>query len=759
MLHYILQVVAFQLGFLIIYDVFLRKETFFNWNRAYLLITALLSILIPFIKIERIKTIMPEAFVIRLPEVIIGTVSETNTLHPDVTNVAGITVQPEPVSYWTIVLISGMCIATVILIIKIINLLVLASKHPKRWKNNLLIIKLLNSNAAFSFFHYVFLGEHIKPEDQASILEHETVHVEQKHTLDLLFFELLRIVFWFNPLVYMYQNRIATLHEYIADANAVKNQSKVQYYNNLLAQVFETQQFSFVNPFFKQSLIKKRIVMLSKTKSKQINSLKYVLLLPMVCVMLIYTSSYAQEKVETIEETIQTEDSNLSDKELREKYYNLIQEMVKNGDGFMKISDFGLGDTDQYILSKSNYYKQIAYFEYITKASLERKVENGEDISQQDLKHSESTKKMFSRTYDDYVTWKQTDEAKEIWENASRDGVLRLLVKDLGNMTAEEKQKMNQKLALIERDDYFNKLLVASMNESSKMILEDPKGIAKGQEEDVVIEEIENSIEVPFAVIDEVPIMVTCQNLATNEERKSCMSHNVAKHVNEHFDTTIAKRLGLTGKMRINVIFKIDTQGEVIDIRARAPHLELEIEAKRVINLLPQFKPGKQKGKEVTVPYSLPILFQVNEDENKNTSNESVMKEIIDQDTKYEGSVLTEIPYSIVDHAPVFSTCQDLSSEKERKTCTSDKVASFVNKNFNTDLAKQLNLKGQQRVFVAFKIDTNGSVIDAKARASHPKLIEEANRVINMLPQFIPGKHNGKPIIVAYSLPILFQVH
>jgi hypothetical protein len=210
MLHYVLQVVVFQLCFLIIYDVFLRKETFFNWNRAYLLITALLSIALPFIKIERIKTIMPEAFIIRLPEVIIGDITETNSIHPDITNLAGITVQPEPISLWNIILISGMCIASLLLVIKIMKLLWLASKNPKHWNNNLLIIKLTNSNAAFSFFHYVFLGDKITANHRSSILEHERVHVEQKHTLDLLFFEVLRIVFWFNPLVYMYQNRIAT---------------------------------------------------------------------------------------------------------------------------------------------------------------------------------------------------------------------------------------------------------------------------------------------------------------------------------------------------------------------------------------------------------------------------------------------------------------------------------------------------------------------------------------------------------------------
>jgi hypothetical protein len=756
MLHYILQVVAFQLGFLIIYDVFLRKETFFNWNRVYLLATALLAIVIPFIKIESIKTIIPEKFVIRLPEVIIGNITETNAIHPDVASLAGITVQSESFSFWNILLFSGMSIALLILVFKIMKLVVLASKHPKRWSNNLLIIKLINSTAAFSFFHYVFLGENINPKDRSSILEHELVHVKQKHTLDLLFFEVLRVVFWFNPLVYMYQNRIATLHEYIADAKAVKHHSKSEYYNNLLAQVFETQQFSFVNPFFKQSLIKKRILMLSKTKSKQIHILKYTLLIPLVCTMLLYTSSYAQEKLEVIEETIQTEDSNLSDKELREKYYNLILEMSNKGDGFIKISDFGLGDTDQYILSKSAYYKQNAYFEYITNTSLERKVENDEDITQQDIKRSESMKKMFSRTYDEYVAWKQTDEAKEIWENASRDGVLRLIVNDFGNWTDEEKLKMDQKLALIERDDYFTKLLVAPMNGQSKMILENPKGVATITE-DVTIEEIENSIEVPFAVIDEVPIMVTCQNLATNEERKTCMSKNIAIHVNENFIVDFARGFGVVGKQRISVIFKIDTQGAVVDVKARAPHPKLEEEAKRVVNLLPQFKPGKQKGKAVTVPYSLPILFQVNGD--SNLSDEDVIEEIIEQETNDKNVELTEVPYSVVDTAPVFSTCQDFNSEKERKTCTSDKVSSFVSKNFNTDLAKQLNIKGIQRVSVAFKIDKEGNVTDVRARAPHPKLEEEAKRVIKLLPQFIPGKHNGKLIIVPYSLPIVFQVH
>lgn len=65
------------------------------------------------------------------------------------------------------------------------------------------------------------------------------------------------------------------------------------------------------------------------------------------------------------------------------------------------------------------------------------------------------------------------------------------------------------------------------------------------------------------------------------------------------------------GRKRIFIQFKINTDGRVIDILARAPNKALEVEAKRVLSMLPQFSPGYQKGKAVTVPYSLPIVFQV----------------------------------------------------------------------------------------------------------------------------------------------------
>jgi protein TonB len=128
--------------------------------------------------------------------------------------------------------------------------------------------------------------------------------------------------------------------------------------------------------------------------------------------------------------------------------------------------------------------------------------------------------------------------------------------------------------------------------------------------EEVEVEEVEEDIEVPFAVIENVPVFPGCEK-GNNDAKKKCMSEQIAKFVNKKFNTDLASDLGLSGRQRINVIFKIDKTGNIVGIRARAPHPGLEREATRVIGLLPKMKPGKQRGKAVTVPYSLPIVFQV----------------------------------------------------------------------------------------------------------------------------------------------------
>ena len=127
--------------------------------------------------------------------------------------------------------------------------------------------------------------------------------------------------------------------------------------------------------------------------------------------------------------------------------------------------------------------------------------------------------------------------------------------------------------------------------------------------------ETENNSKVPSEILDNVPVYPGCKG--SELKKRKCMSERIAKFVERKFNTDIAADLGLTGRQRIGIIFKIDTLGNITGVRARAPHPRLEQEAVRVINLLPKMKPAIKNGKPVIVPYSLPMIFQVNENKKK----------------------------------------------------------------------------------------------------------------------------------------------
>jgi bla regulator protein BlaR1 len=521
MIPYIIQVAAFQLVFLMIYDAFLKKETFFNWNRLYLLVTAILSVIIPFIKLDVLKNSIPQQYIINLPEIFIGngTLSSQNAIQLET-----VIIQSKSFWTWENILYLGITLAALLFAFKIAKVILMLIKNPKRKFGNLLIINLLNSNAAFSFFHYIFLGERLNEKDKDAILKHEMVHVKEKHTFDLLFFEVLRILFWFNPLVYMYQNRIMTLHEFIADQEATKHQDKSRYYQNLLSQVFQTQNISFINPFFKQSLIKKRIVMLQKSKSKQVKLLKYALLIPIVFGMLVYTSCEKEKEVDALDleqyAFTQTKANQLNE-DLKVKFENFTSFLIKN-------PEF------------------VGWTQGVLKSG---------------------------RTYSIHPI------SEKVPDN---------LVKVRKSVNGGEPFIMFMEFAAPPPP---------------------PPVAGETSKEVTVKEDYSNSGEVPFAVIEQVPLFPGCENLVSNEERKNCMSDKISKLIGENFNTSIAKENGITGRQRITALFKIGVDGTITDVQARAPHEALEQEAIRVINRLPKMQPGKQKGNAVVVPYALPIIF------------------------------------------------------------------------------------------------------------------------------------------------------
>ena len=255
---------------------------------------------------------------------------------------------------------------------------------------------------------------------------------------------------------------------------------------------------------------------------------------------------------------------------------------------------------------------------------------------------------------------------------------------------------------------------------------------------------------VKFSEVESAPFYIDwCTSNLAEDKIRECTNSGIKLFTKLNFDTGLANELKLSGLQRITIAFVINKNGDVVDIRVRAPHPQLEDEAIRVINLLPKMEPGRQNSEAVSVSYLLPIIFK-SEGNSFNQYEKKPILGVVDGDN-------IEVSFKSVESVPIFPGCEKGNNEKKRK-CMSEKIAKFVKRKFDNDLACDLGLTGMQRIAVIFKIDKGGNVTAVRARAAHPKIEEEAVRVINLLPKMKPGMQLGKPVIVPYSLPIMFQV-
>src|SRR5690606_9657688 len=123
---------------------------------------------------------------------------------------------------WMMIYLLGVAISLMILLKKYSSLSRMFRFKKIAAEAYVNIIEVPNSTIACTFYRTIFLGDKLSETEKHHILSHELVHVRQKQSLDLVFFEVLKVIFWFNPFIYIYQNRIATVHEFIADAAVVK---------------------------------------------------------------------------------------------------------------------------------------------------------------------------------------------------------------------------------------------------------------------------------------------------------------------------------------------------------------------------------------------------------------------------------------------------------------------------------------------------------------------------------------------------------
>jgi TonB family protein len=326
-LNYLLQTNLYLILFMGFYTVILRNETYFKQNRIFLNGSIILSFTIPFLNSPwfndlfltnkiRESAIVPANFIFET--IVVEDVEKSKTWATS--------------DLFLFIYIIGL---TFFFLRFIFRLLKLKSKLKEE------------KGSAFSFFNKLIVDKNLPNAD--TIINHERVHIRELHSVDIILAELSSIINWFNPIIYLYKKEIMQIHEFIADEEAAKHMKcKSQYAMLLFNNAMGINPGQLTNNFFNNSILKRRIKMLNKTKSSKTGLWKYGLSAPLFTLMLIFSAaSVAKQKTDLLvkaEELLMP----LVSKEI------LVKDSVKNSKGITEIQSSVADEKPNSINSNEN---------------------------------------------------------------------------------------------------------------------------------------------------------------------------------------------------------------------------------------------------------------------------------------------------------------------------------------------------------------------------------------------------------------------
>ncbi|MCF2446159.1 TonB family protein [Dyadobacter sp. CY345] len=282
-LIYLGKVNVYWILFYACYWFLFRKNTFFVWNRCYLIGSLLVSFVLPFIHFPDNARVMPTAVyaVAAIPVYLSTQETEKFALH------------------WSQFVWAIQIVGASLMFIKLLESFrdlfrLIREGESIPMEEHTLVLLPHNEIGSFSFFKWLVINHEDYDKHFDPILRHESVHIRQMHTLDVLFIELLKVAFWFNPVLWFYKRSLQEVHEFLADEEAP---NRDHYANFLISYALSAPIVSLTNHFFNASMLKSRIVMIYKNRNSQWALGKYFLIFPLIG--LVITLTAARERLLT----------------------------------------------------------------------------------------------------------------------------------------------------------------------------------------------------------------------------------------------------------------------------------------------------------------------------------------------------------------------------------------------------------------------------------------------------------------------------
>jgi hypothetical protein len=296
--YFLLYLVKFSLSLALLYifyQLVLRRLTFYTWNRWCLLGYSALSFVVPFINIssmledEKIQAIPVFYYIPSLDEFTNG--KAVSTLNSPGLNYVEISI---------VILIAGIVILFTRLLVRLASYAALLRQSRLVSKNGISLYEVNKTIIPFSFGNSIFINPGMHSEKELEeIIRHEFVHVKQKHTIDILWAEILCIINWYNPFAWLLRKSIRQNLEFIADDKVLQNGINKKEYQYLLLKVIGNNQFSIASQFNFSSL-KKRIAMMNKIKSARVHLTKFAFLVPLLAVLLLAFRSSMSNRTKSL---------------------------------------------------------------------------------------------------------------------------------------------------------------------------------------------------------------------------------------------------------------------------------------------------------------------------------------------------------------------------------------------------------------------------------------------------------------------------
>ena len=355
---------------LLVYFLLLEKEKMHLFNRFYLLFGLVFSLVIPFITIEIIEEItipIIQNSTIQINQGNFVIVEETNYL---------------PIILWSIY---GL-VTTLFSIRFLSNLLKINSKINSNksvdYKNAKLIL-LEEKVLPHTFLNYIFINEtdYKNRKIETELFSHELTHVVQKHTFDVLFIELLKTIFWFNPIFIFYKKAIQLNHEFLADEKVIATYNNVSFYQNLLLSKANSIPTYYLTSNLNYSLTKKRLIMMTKTTSQAKAILKKIAILPFIFGLVYFLCFKTVAQENNVSVKVQTDKIENPTKDRRDEYYAGVRIVFKDCNKKIIVDklydELSLEEKDKYIhfvpepfIEKSPTEKEFIDFKNATKYAI-----------------------------------------------------------------------------------------------------------------------------------------------------------------------------------------------------------------------------------------------------------------------------------------------------------------------------------------------------------------------------------------------------